>query len=174
MAEALAQPRLVLVGIQPDADHASRDLVRELRVVAGGDPDAADREADHLRLAEHPVLPVGRGQRRGHRGCIQLPAQVVDQHDRGDLAQLGGQALAPLVLVAALDHDAGAGAGGDDRDHIDHEGGAGAGRRLLDHVQRRRARDHRPDEGQQQERQRMRPLGVADEREVAEQVVEQQ
>ena len=108
MAEALAQPRLILVWVQPDADHAARDLVRELRIVARGDPDAADREAGHLGLAEHPVLPVRGGERRGHGGRVQLPAQVVDQEDRGDLAQLGGQALAPLVLVAALDHDAGA------------------------------------------------------------------
>ena len=49
--------------IEPDADHAARDLVRELWVVAGGNPDAADREADHLRLAEHPVLPEGGGER---------------------------------------------------------------------------------------------------------------
>ena len=65
-------------------------------------------------------------------------------------------------------------AGGDDRDGVDHQRGAGAGRRLLDHVQRRRAGDHRADEGQQQERQGVRALGLADERELAQQVVEQQ
>ena len=120
MSKPFAQPGLVLVRIQPDADHAARDLVRELGVVAGSDPDAADREADHLGLAEHAVLPVGGGQRGGDRGRIQLPAEVVDQQDRGDLAQLGGEALAPLVLVPAFDHDAGARAGRYDRDGIDH------------------------------------------------------
>ena len=90
MTKAFAQPGLVLVRIEPDADHAARDLVRELGVVAGGDPDTADREADHLGLTEHPVLPIRGGERRGHRRGIELAAEVVDQQDRGNLAQLRG------------------------------------------------------------------------------------
>ena len=95
-------------------------------------------------------------------------------HDRRRLAQLRGDPLAPLIVVAAFGHHAGAGAGQDSGDGIDHQRGAGAGGGLLDHVQRRRPVDHAAQEAEQQQRHRVGALGRRDEREVAEQILADQ
>src|SRR5665213_686831 len=48
VAKARALPGLLDVRIEPDAHETARHLVGELRVIAGGDPRAADRQSRHL------------------------------------------------------------------------------------------------------------------------------
>ena len=67
VAEALALPWLFDIGVEPDAHEAAGHLVRELRVVAGRDPEAADRQPGHLGLPENTILPERRGERGGQR-----------------------------------------------------------------------------------------------------------
>ena len=45
-----ALPGPLDIGVEPDAHEPPRHLVGELRVVAGGDPEAADRQPRHLGL----------------------------------------------------------------------------------------------------------------------------
>ena len=171
VTEARALPGLLDIGIKPDAHQAPRHLVGELGVVAGRDPEAADRQARHLGMAENAVLPEGRGERGGHGRAVELGAQVVDQDDRGDLTQLGGDAFAPFLVVTSFGHDAGPGAREDRGDRVDHQRGAGAGRGFLDQVQRGRPVDHAPQETEQQERHCMGTLSLAGEGEVSQQVL---
>ena len=98
---------------------------------------------------------------------LRLSISTIVRH----LAQLRGDPLAPLVLVAPLGHDAGASAGQERRDRVDHQRRPGAGRRLLDEVQGRRAVDQVAHEVEQEQRHRMGTLGRANEREVAEELV---
>ena len=171
MAEARALPGPLDMGIEPDAHQAPGHLVGEFRIVAGGDPHAADRQSRHLGDAEDAILPERRGERRGDGGAVELLAQIVDQHDRRDLPELGGDALAPFLVVASLGHDGCAGAGENRGDRVDHQRRAGAGRRLLDQMQRGRPIDHGAQEAEQQERHGMGMFGWRHEGKVAQKVI---
>ena len=174
MAEPGALPGAFLERVEPDSDQTPRHLVRELGVVAGGDPEAADGKARHFRGAEDAILPERRGQRGGDGRTVELGAQVVDQHEARNLAQLGGDALAPFVVVAPFGHDARARPSQDRGDGIDHQRGPGAGGGLLDQVQRRRPVNHAAQEAQEKQGDRVRHFGGADEGEIAQQILAEQ
>ena len=171
MPESCALPRALDMGIEPDAHEAARHLVGELGVIAGGDPDAADRQPRHLGGTEDAVLPEGRREGGGNGRAVELVAEVVDQQDGRHLAQLCGDALAPFLVITAFSHHAGAGTGEDGGDRVHHQRGAGAWRGLLDQMQRRRPIDHRAHKAQEQQRHAVGHLRGADEGKVAEEIL---
>ncbi len=172
MPKAAAQPRAIDLGVEADADDPSSNLARELRIVAGGDPDAADRDADNLGDAENSVLPIGRGESGGESGGIDLVVDVVDHRHGGHLTQLGGDPLAPFFVIVAGGHHRDGAPGDDGGDDIDHEAGAGSGLRLLDEVKRRRPIDHGANETEQEQHYGMGALGLRDEGKLAEKIIE--
>ena len=61
MTEARALPGPLDMSIEPDAHYPPGHLVGEFRIVAGGDPHAADRQAGHFGDTENAILPERRG-----------------------------------------------------------------------------------------------------------------
>src|SRR4051812_28425605 len=95
VAESLALPGPLDMRVERYPNNPPRHLVGEFRIIAGRDPYAADRQSGHFGDAEDTILPERSRECGRNRGAVELLAQIVDQHDRWNLPQLGGDALAP-------------------------------------------------------------------------------
>ncbi len=105
MTKARPLPGPCRLGIQANPVTATREIARELQIIAGRDPGDGLGERHHRTLSENPVTPGIRRQgcRQGSRQ--QLAFDVVEQNERRPTQQGRGNLLAKLFIACWRRHN---------------------------------------------------------------------
>ena len=171
MTEVLAVLRVFHPRIEMDGNCPTCDFMRQLGIVSCRNPPAAHRNRGRVGGPHLPVAPVVTGDGAGEHGRIE-PVHVVEHLIRAPSEQRRTEGALALRFPLTPGHGVEREAGREEVHHLREQRAAGAGCGLVNQVERRRPANQFADKRQQDERDGMRPIGVAHERKVVQEVLE--